>query len=59
MRVPYAQANLTAVPAGLRENVLLLTDIASTGFAAAENGNIQIGDTVAVFAQGPIGLVRP
>jgi threonine dehydrogenase-like Zn-dependent dehydrogenase len=55
--VPYAQANLTIVPDGLQEEeVLLLSDIASTGFAAAERGNIQLGDTVAVFAQGPIGL---
>ena len=28
----------------------------STGFAGAESGKIRIGDTVAVFAQGPIGL---
>jgi threonine dehydrogenase-like Zn-dependent dehydrogenase len=28
----------------------------STGFSGAERGNIRIGDTVAVFAQGPIGL---
>lgn len=55
--IPYAQANLTVVPDDLRdEEVLLLADIASTGFAAAESGNIQLGDTVAVFAQGPIGL---
>ena len=31
-------------------------DIMSTGFGGAENGQIKIGDTVAVFAQGPIGL---
>jgi threonine dehydrogenase-like Zn-dependent dehydrogenase len=31
-------------------------DIMSTGFGGAENGGIRIGDTVAVFAQGPIGL---
>jgi threonine dehydrogenase-like Zn-dependent dehydrogenase len=31
-------------------------DIMSTGFGGAENGAIRIGDTVAVFAQGPIGL---
>jgi alcohol dehydrogenase len=31
-------------------------DIMSTGFAGAESGNIKIGDVVAVFAQGPIGL---
>jgi threonine dehydrogenase-like Zn-dependent dehydrogenase len=28
----------------------------STGFGGAESGGIQIGDTVAIFAQGPIGL---
>lgn len=31
-------------------------DIMSTGFAGAESGRVAIGDTVAVFAQGPIGL---
>lgn len=55
--VPHAQANLAIVPDSLSdEQVLLLTDIASTGFAAAERGNIRLGDRVAVFAQGPIGL---
>lgn len=55
--VPAAQANLAKIPAGLRdEQVVLLADIASTGISAAESGEIQIGDTVAVFAQGPIGL---
>src|SRR5688572_29145950 len=55
--ISYAQANLTLIPDELRdEEVLLLADIASTGFSAAESGNIQLGDTVAVFAQGPIGL---
>ena len=38
------------------EQVVLLADIASTGFSGAESANICIGDTVAVFAQGPIGL---
>ena len=36
--------------------MVLLADIASTGFSGAESANIRIGDTVAVFAQGPIGL---
>lgn len=55
--IPYAQANLAAIPDGVSdEQVLLLADIASTGFAAAERGRIRLGDTVAVFAQGPIGL---
>jgi threonine dehydrogenase-like Zn-dependent dehydrogenase len=57
VRVPNAQANLAVVPDGLSdEDVLLLSDIASTGFAAAESGGVRLGDTVAVFAQGPIGL---
>ena len=55
--VPYAQANLTKIPDGLSdEQVILLADIASTGFSGAESGNIRIGDAVVVFAQGPIGL---
>jgi threonine dehydrogenase-like Zn-dependent dehydrogenase len=57
VRVPFAQANLALVPDTLSdEDVLLLSDIASTGFAAAESGGVRLGDTVAVFAQGPIGL---
>jgi threonine dehydrogenase-like Zn-dependent dehydrogenase len=55
--VPNAQANLAKIPAGLRdEEVLLCPDIMSTGFSAAERGGVKIGDAVAVFAQGPIGL---
>ena len=55
--IPHAQANLARVPDGLSdEQVLLLADVASTGFSAAERGNIRLGDVVAVFAQGPIGL---
>ena len=56
-RIPFAQANLAVIPDELSdEDVLLLSDIASTGFAAAERGRVHLGDTVAVFAQGPIGL---
>jgi threonine dehydrogenase-like Zn-dependent dehydrogenase len=55
--VPDAMANLAPVPDGLTdEQVLMCPDIMSTGFAGAEAANIKIGDTVAVFAQGPIGL---
>ena len=55
--VPNAQANLAKIPDELTdEQVVLLADIASTGFSGAESANIRIGDTVAVFAQGPIGL---
>lgn len=55
--VPDAMANLAVVPDGLTdEQVLMCPDIMSTGFSGAESGGIRIGDTVAVFAQGPIGL---
>lgn len=55
--VPNAMANLAPVPAHLSdEDVLMCPDIMSTGFGGAESGKVRIGDTVAVFAQGPIGL---
>lgn len=55
--VPYAQANLAKIPDEVTdEQVVLLADIASTGFSGAESGGVRIGDAVAVFAQGPIGL---
>ncbi|RDC69843.1 NAD(P)-dependent alcohol dehydrogenase [Rhodovulum sp. 12E13] len=55
--VPDAEANLAPVPDDLTdEQVLMCPDIMSTGFAGAESGRIRIGDTVAIFAQGPIGL---
>jgi alcohol dehydrogenase len=56
-RVPYAQANLAKIPDDLSdEQCVLLADIASTGISAAERADVRIGQTVAVFAQGPIGL---
>ena len=55
--VPNAQANLARIPDGVTdEQVVLLADIASTGISGAESGGVRIGDAVAVFAQGPIGL---
>jgi threonine dehydrogenase-like Zn-dependent dehydrogenase len=55
--VPHAQANLAKIPDELTdEQVVLLADIASTGFSGAESAQIKIGDAVVVFAQGPIGL---
>ncbi|HEU4652971.1 MAG TPA: NAD(P)-dependent alcohol dehydrogenase [Steroidobacteraceae bacterium] len=57
VRVPDAMANLAPVPDGLTdEEVLMCPDIMSTGFSGAQSGRVQIGDVVAVFAQGPIGL---
>ncbi len=55
--VPDAAGNLAPIPDGLSdEQVLMCPDIMSTGFKGAENANIRLGDTVVVFAQGPIGL---
>jgi len=55
--VPDARANLAVVPDVLTdEEVLMLPDIASTGISGAESGNVRLGDSVAIFAQGPIGL---
>ena len=55
--VPDARANLAPIPDGLTdESVVLCPDIFSTGLSGAESGNIRVGDSVAVFAQGPIGL---
>jgi alcohol dehydrogenase len=55
--VPNAQANLCPIPDDVTdEQAVMLADIASTGFSGAESGNVRIGDSVAVFAQGPIGL---
>lgn len=57
VRIPHAQANLAKIPNDLKdEEVVLLSDIASTGFSGAESGEVQLGDSVVVFAQGPIGL---
>src|SRR6188768_3712914 len=55
--VPNAQANLAKIPDSLRdEDVVLCPDIMSTGFSASERAGVRLGDSVAIFAQGPIGL---
>ena len=55
--VPHAMANMAKIPKELGdEQVVLLADIASTGLSGAESAKIRIGDSVVVFAQGPIGL---
>jgi threonine dehydrogenase-like Zn-dependent dehydrogenase len=58
VRVPYADVGPTIIPEGIDlEDALLLTDVAPTGYQAAEMGGIQKGDTVVVFGAGPIGLM--
>ena len=55
-RVPFADVGTIKVPEGLRdEQVLFLSDIFPTGYMAAENCNIQPGDTIAVWGCGPVG----
>ena len=55
--VPDARANLAVIPDELTDDeVVLCPDIFSTGLSGAESGQIKVGDSVAVFAQGPIGL---
>jgi len=55
--VPTAELNMTKVPDDLDdEGVLFATDIMSTGFGAIENSGLRFGDSVAIFAQGPVGL---
>ena len=56
LRVPYADVGPIVVPEELSdEQVLFLSDIFPTGYMAAENCNIQKGDTVAVWGAGPVG----
>ena len=56
LRVPYADVGPIKVPDGLTdEQVLFLSDIFPTGYMAAENAEIEDGDTVAVWGCGPVG----
>ncbi len=56
-RVPFADVGPLKLPDGVEdEKVLFLSDIFPTGYMAAENCNIQPGDTVAVWGCGPVGL---
>jgi threonine dehydrogenase-like Zn-dependent dehydrogenase len=56
IRVPFADVGPIKVPAGLSdEQVLFLSDIFPTGYMAAENADIEPGDTVAVWGCGPVG----
>jgi threonine dehydrogenase-like Zn-dependent dehydrogenase len=55
-RVPFADVGPMRIPEELEdEQVLFLSDIFPTGYMAAENCNIQPGDTIAVWGCGPVG----
>lgn len=56
VRVPFADQGTLKVPAGLKdEQVLFLSDIFPTGYMAAENCQLQGGETVAIWGCGPVG----
>jgi alcohol dehydrogenase len=55
--VPFAEVNVAKVPPEVSdENAVLATDIMSTGFGAIDRAGLKFGDSVAIFAQGPVGL---
>ena len=57
VRVPFSDVGPIVVPDHLEdEKVLFLSDILPTGWMAAENAEIEEGDTVAVWGCGPVGL---
>lgn len=56
--VNEADANMALIPESVPDEMAVYcADMLSTGFMGAENGNIPIGGTVAVFACGPVGLM--
>lgn len=58
VRVPFADTTLEKVPGEIEDDrALFLGDILSTGYFCAEWANIKPGDTVAVFGDGPLGLL--
>ncbi|MGY1709263.1 NAD(P)-dependent alcohol dehydrogenase [Geodermatophilus sp. SYSU D00758] len=55
--VPAAAANLTPIPDEVADEQAVYTcDMLSTGFMGVEHAALQFGETVAIFAQGPVGL---
>lgn len=56
LRVPFADVGPLKIPEGMPdEKVLFLSDIFPTGYMAAENCDIEGGDTVAIWGCGPVG----
>jgi threonine dehydrogenase-like Zn-dependent dehydrogenase len=56
VRVPFANVGPLKIESDLPdEKVLFLSDIFPTGYMAAENAQIEAGDTVAVWGAGPVG----
>ena len=58
VRLPYADYGPRIVPDNLTdEQVLFLTDIFPTGYTGVDWGNVQGGETVAIFGSGPVGIM--
>ncbi|MGI8850003.1 MAG: zinc-dependent alcohol dehydrogenase [Pyrinomonadaceae bacterium] len=56
LRVPFSDVGPFKVPNGIQdEKVLFLSDIFPTAWMAAENCEIEEGDTVAIWCGGPVG----
>ena len=61
IRVPFADYNCLKLPGTpgdeFEDDFLLLSDVFPTGFHATEQAHVQVGDTVAIFGAGPVGLM--
>lgn len=56
VRVPYSDVGPLKIPPELPdEQVLFLSDIFPTGYMAAENCQMEPGDTIAIWGCGPVG----
>ena len=56
VRVPFSDVGPLKIPSGLAdEQVLFLSDIFPTGYMAAENCQMEPGDTIAIWGCGPVG----
>jgi threonine dehydrogenase-like Zn-dependent dehydrogenase len=56
--VNEADANMALIPPDVSDEMAVYcADMLSTGFMGAEQGRIPLGGTVAVFGQGPVGLM--
>ncbi len=57
IRVPNAHVHLVKIPDSVTdEQAIFVGDILSTGYSAAKNADIKMGDTVVIFGAGPVGL---
>lgn len=57
IRVPNAHVNLIKIPDAVTdEQAIFVGDILSTGYSAAKDADIRMGDTVVIFGAGPVGL---